>query len=131
MEHEVGAEREAFVAPRAARQVVEADPGGNVTEVAWKEGRRERSLNTLAQAQERRTRTPDVQFHALVPERREEAEPFDVVEMEVREKEVNGLRAAPDEVETESPDACSGVEHHRLFSPGQHLDAGGVAPVRD
>src|SRR4029453_19260479 len=87
MEHEFGKEGDPVRPPRIPRQVVECHLSGDVTEVERKERRREGAHNALAQAHYRRARAPDLERHLLVPEWREEAEPFEMVEVEVGQEE--------------------------------------------
>ena len=72
-----------------------------------------------------------VHRHVRVPERREEAKALEVVEVQVRQEEVDPPRAAPDEVEPERADAGARVEHERRLAVEHHLDAGRVAAVRE
>ena len=59
----------------------------------------------------------------LVPQRREEAQAFEMVEMQVRQEEMDLPRAPPDEVETERADTGAGVEHECRLAAEHHLDA--------
>src|SRR5947209_9577567 len=78
-----------------------------------------------------RGRAPDLHRRPLVPERREETQALEMVEVQMRQAEVHVSDAAALEVEAERPDARTGVQHERNVLVEFDLDAGGVASVRD
>ena len=131
VQDEVGAERDPVRFPALARQVMEPDLGRDVAEVEWEQRWRERPQDPLAQADHRRARPPDVEGHLGVPERREEPEALEVVEMEVGQEEVDSTRPAPGEVEAELADSGPGVQHQGRVVAERDLDAGRVAAVPD
>ena len=71
----------------------------------------EGTRDPLPQTRERRRRSPDVERHALVPERREEPQSLEMVEVQVGEEEMDSIRSAVQELEAEGPDPGAGVEH--------------------
>src|SRR5262249_59380996 len=95
------------------RDVAEGHAGRDVAKVEREEGRRERPNDRLAEGQDRRPRSPDVDRHGRIPQRIEEAEPFEVIEVEMRQQEVDPARAAGDERAPELPDSGAGVEYER------------------
>src|SRR5262249_17843613 len=103
----------------------------DVAQVEREERRRERAQDPVAQRQYRRPRPPDLDRHALVPERREETKALEMVEVEMSQEEVYVPRLPSDEVETERPDPGAGIEHQSLAVSRRHLDARGIAAVLD
>ena len=62
---------------------------GMLREVDGKERRRERPRDAVPERVDRRRRAPDVKLGVLPPERLEEAQPLDVVEVEMRQQEMD------------------------------------------
>ena len=87
-----------------------------------------RSRST-SRATARRTRAVDRHRRGGVEERLEEAEPLDVVEMQVRQEEVEVLDAVGDDRLAQRAGARAGVQHHRPAGRRAHVDARRVAPV--
>ncbi len=113
----------------SCRQVVERHPGGHVAEVEGKERRGERPQDPVVEAEHRRAGAPDVDAHPVVPERREEPEALEVIEVEVGQEEVDAPGAAFEEVDAERADAGTGVQDERRPVVEKHLDARCVAAV--
>jgi hypothetical protein len=65
------------------------------------------------------------------PERREEAEALNVVEMQVREQDMQWPLAAAVQREPQCTDACSSVKHEQRIVGETDLEAGGVAAACD
>ena len=70
-------------------------------------------------------------FLLLDPDRREEPEAFDVVKMQVREKDMQWSLMAAAQREPERTDAGSSVEHRQRIVGKADLEAGGVAAACD
>src|SRR4029079_7452601 len=95
------------------------------------EGRREVSRDSLPQRRRRGRRPPEPELPAGGPERREEAEPFDVVEMEVGEADVEVAVISLEQPLPELADPRARVEDQRRAVGELELDTGGVAAVAD
>src|SRR5687768_4505569 len=93
MHDECRGQSRALERPRLLGDGVERQAGGELTQVDWEHRRRERAPNSSLEALHRRTRAPDVDRRALVEQRLEEPEPLEVVEMEMREQEVDTARS--------------------------------------
>ena len=73
---------------------------------------------------------PDLDADAVIPERREEAEALEVVEVQVGQEEVDRAVCRVEEVEAKRADTGAGIQDERRVVVEQHLDAGRVAAVR-
>ena len=129
VEDGVGDDRRGADLPRVVGHVVEVHPRGNARELDREERRRQVARDPLGQRASRRRRSPDVQLRLLVPDRAEEAEAFDVVDVQVREQEVDRLRAAA-QGRAEPADAGARVEDEQRPVREAELDARRVAAVR-
>ena len=123
MHDEIRGQRCAVYRPRLPWNVVESHSSRDLAEADREERRREGTRDALAETQERRGRSPDVEREPLVPERREEAESLEVVEVEVGQEEMNAARAAVQELEAEIPDSGASVEHEESPIVERDLDA--------
>ena len=83
----------------------------DLAQVDREERRREGAPDPGPEALDRRPRAPRVDRHALVEEGCEEPKALKVVEMEVREQQLDALRSALLQVVAELPDPGAGVEH--------------------
>src|SRR6266576_813446 len=101
MDNEVCREGGVVDRPRLARNIVEGHCGRDVPELDRKERRREGARDAFPETQLVGWRSPDVELYALIPERREEAQSFEVVELEVREEEMDLPHAAVHKLETQ------------------------------
>src|SRR2546421_13042955 len=100
--------------PRMPRHVVETDLRRNAPYVDWKQRRRERTHDPLAQTEQRRPWTPDLQLRALVEERRKVAQSLEMIEMQMCEKDVDVANAALEQFDSKRPHPGTGIEHqHR------------------
>ena len=131
MEHEIGEERDTVALPRFRGQIVKRDASRDVAQVEREQRRRERAQDAFPQRQDRRAWPPNVQRHCPVPQRGEEPQTFEMVEMKVRQEQVNPPCPAFEEVAAKFPDPRAGVEHERLLVSHHHLDARGVSAKLD
>ena len=96
-----------------------------------KERRRNVAGDAVLEAPDRRGRTPDVELGVLAPEGREEAQALEVVEVEVRQEEVDRAGGSASSV---APSRRMPVPASRTMSVAftrPKLDARGVAPVAE
>jgi hypothetical protein len=131
MDDKVGSHRRAIDRPRLPRDVVERHPSWDVAELDRKERRGKGARDPFSKALDRRRRSPDIHGDALVPERGEKAKTLDVVEVQVRQEEIDMPRAAVDQVVAESPDTGSSVENEGGSVVERDFDAGRVPAVAD
>src|SRR6266516_132453 len=131
MDNEVRRDRDAVDRPGPARDIVEGHGGRDVPELDREERRREGARDAFPETQLLGRRSPDVELYALIPERREEAQSFEVVEVEVSEAEMDLPHAAVQELETQPSDPGAGVEHENRAVVQRDLDAGRVSAVGD
>src|SRR6266566_2448461 len=94
MDNEMRREGGAVDRPGPARNIVEGHRGRDVPELDREEWRREGARDAFPETQLLGRRSPDVELDALIPERREEAQSFEVVEVEVSEAEMDLSHAA-------------------------------------
>ena len=88
-------------------------------------------MDAVVQAQDRRARAVDLERHVLVPQWREEAEPFQVIEVQVRQEEMDAPRSALHQIGAQRADTRSGIEDQRRLIVKRDLDAGRVTPAAD
>jgi hypothetical protein len=131
MDDELRREGSAIDRPGPAWNIVEGHRGWDVSELDWEQWRREGARDPFPETQFLGRRSPDVQLHVLIPERREEAQSFEVVEVEVSEAEVDLPDTAVQELETEQSDPGASVEHNDRAVVQRDLDAGRVSAVGD
>jgi len=101
----------------------------NVAEVDREEGRREQDADPVAQRPHRRRGAPDREVGLPLPHRREEPEPLDVVEVQMRQEDVHVLRQTAVEVPAELPDPRARVEDEQGVVVGPQRHAGRVPAV--
>src|SRR5438309_462161 len=87
----------------------------------------ETACEALVEAAHRGRRPPDVHLRLGVEDRREEPDSLDVVEVEMREAEVDRTGAVLDEPAAERTDARAGVQDDAGAVVAFDLDARGVA----
>ena len=111
MEHQIRRQRRALDRPRLPRHVAEREPCRDVAQIDREERRRERVRDAVAEARDRRRRAPNVYRNALVPKRREEPEPLEVVEVQMGEQEVDPPCAPCPELGAEAGDLLPAKDH--------------------
>ena len=124
-------ERRALDRPRLLGDVVERQSSRDLTEVDREERRRERAPNSSPEALHRRARAPEVDRHSLVEQGREEPEPFEMVEMEMGEQQVDSPRPSLLQRRPEVTDPGPGVEHEDGAVVQRDLDRGRIPAVVD
>jgi hypothetical protein len=108
---------------------VERGLGRNVRELDREQWWGHVAGDALLQAPDGRGRTPEVDMRVGHPERREEPETLEMVEVKVGEEEVDSPRPFGDELEAERADAGSGVEDEDRSVAEANLEAGRVSSV--
>src|SRR5215211_5375975 len=89
MRDRLSAEAHASDLPLVLGNTVETDRSGNVLQIDGEKRRREIVGDSVGETLNRRRRSPDMQRDRASPERREETEAFDMVEVEVRQDKVD------------------------------------------
>ena len=72
-----------------------------------------------------------MELGAGIPERREEPETLEVIQVQMAEQDVDPARRRAVERRPERADARSGIEDHEAIVLGSYLDARRVASVAD
>src|SRR5205085_3728978 len=116
--------------PLAVRRVAEGDVAGELTHLDRRERRRDVAGDPVLQRGLRGGRTPDDDLGLRLEGGGEEDQPLDVVEVQVREQDVETCRLVA-AGEAEAADPGPGVEGEQRSVGEGDLDAGGVAPVAD
>src|SRR5439155_2439097 len=127
----LGLDHRASHAPGPAWHVFERGLGGGFREADREERRRQVSRDPLPQRRGRGRWPPEPEPPAGRPERREEAEPFHVVEMEVGEADVELAVISLEQPLPELADPGARIEDQRGAVGELELDTGGVAAVAD
>jgi hypothetical protein len=117
--------------PGLVGSVVEMESRRHFREPHREQRRREVLRDPIGQGAGRRLRSPDVEFGTGIPERREEPEALEMIEMQVAEQDVDPLRSRPVERRPQRTDAGPGIEDDEAVVLRPHLDARRVAPVAD
>ena len=109
--------------------VVEGDARRDVREPHGEERRRQVDRDALGQRLHRRRRPPDVHVGSGPEQRLEEAQPLQVVQVQMREEDVDLGPRGRRERGAERAHAGAGIEHEDMPALEAHLDARGVPAV--
>ena len=117
--------------PRLAGHVFERGLGGGLRKADREERRRQVPRDPIPERRRRRRWSPEPELPAGPPERCEEAEPLDMIEMEVSETDVEHAVLPFEKPLSELADPGARVEDQSRAVGELELDAGRVAAVSD